>query len=147
MSADFSAILNQRADTVEPPARLPRGKFESQVGKYDSGVSDQKKTKFIEFQIFHTRPLDVKPEDFDQAQKALSKGPVEDSITFYLTDRSLYRLIEFLERDCGISKSGKTISEMIMQATGKTFSSVIDLVPSKKDGKEYPNIVATGPLG
>lgn len=132
MSVDFTAILNTQATAVEAPKQLPAGTYKGVIKEFGTGVSDQKKTPYVEFTYALMTPVDVQPENIGAAQEALGKGPVDMSESYYLTDKSLYRLVEMLER-VGIPRSGNSVGQMVQKATGRPVQVTIEYEPSKKD--------------
>jgi len=146
MSTDFRQILSVQADSVEAPKQLPPGKYQATVKKYETGVSTQKKTPYVEFTFGVEAPLDVAPEHEADAQAALSKGGLEMSTTFYLTEKSLYRFVDFMEQDLGIERSGRQIGDMLTQTTGQSCGLIVDFETSDKTGKTYSTIKRTTKL-
>lgn len=143
MSTDFRQILSIQADSVEAPKQLPPGKYAATVKKYETGVSTQKKTPYVEFTFAVESALDVAPEHEADASAALGKGNLEMSTTFYLTEKSLYRFVDFLEQDLGIERSGRQIGDMLTQATGLSCALIVDFETSDKTGKTYSTIKRT----
>jgi hypothetical protein len=143
MSTNFADILNTRADTVEAPKSLPPGKYSASIKSFTPGVSTQKKTPYVEIKFNVDGLIDVPTEYEEEAQKAIaSKGGVEMRSSYYLTDASTYRLVDFLEKDLGISRGGKSIGDMLQDAVGNTCGVVLDMETSK-DGKEYITVKRT----
>lgn len=146
-TTDFTAILNTRADSVEAPKRLPPGKYEAMVKDFATDTSDKKKTPYVEFHLIISRPLDVAPEYQAQVEAAMAKGPVEMDYTFYLTEKSLYRMVDFMEQDLKIARGNRSIGEMLVLTGQQSCAVILDEEPSTKDpSKVYINVKATAPL-
>lgn len=142
-NVDFNAILQTRADSVESPKVLPSGKYHAVVKGFAPGKSDKKGTPFVEFTYVLTRPLDVQPENIAEATAAFAKGPVEMNNTFWLTEKSLFMLVNHLNDDLGIPKTGVSIAEQLQQVPNKECAVVVEQKISPKSGRPFAEIVAT----
>ena len=144
MSVNFTDLLNTRADTIEAPKSLPPGKYSATVKSFEPGVSTQKKTPYVEIKFNITGILDVPSEHEDEAQKALASKPngYEMRTSYYLSEKSTYRLTDFLEQHLGIPRSQKTLGEMLQESIGESCGVVLD-VEVGKEGREYINIKRT----
>lgn len=140
---NFQDILNTRADTIEAPKSLPPGKYSASVKSFEPGTSTQKKTPYVEVKFLVESGIDLAPEYEELANVALQKGPVEMKVSYYLTDKSTYRLIDFLEKDLSIPRGQKSIGEMLSECIGLACSVVLDTEVSK-DGREFIGIKRTG---
>ena len=116
---DFASILDQPAAEAERPPTLPRGYYHTMVTAYRIDKSTQKQTEFSEFTLKVLEPWErngVATVDEDELEEF---GDVRDSIIsvrFYHTDKSKYRLKEFLEH-CGVDLSkGKSFAQAIPEA-------------------------------
>lgn len=110
MSIDFESLLSKPATEVEPPARFPQGHYDLMVVGKSQGVSQQKKTPYLEFEFKVIAPR----EDVDSEAYAKIKNPAERTLKaqFYITDESLDRLVQFCEA-CGVTREGKTVAQMV----------------------------------
>jgi hypothetical protein len=143
MSVNFQDILNTRADAIEAPKSLPPGKYSASVKSFEPGVSTQKKTPYVEVKFNIDGLIEVPAEYESEANAAISaKGGYEMRISYYLTDKSTYRLVDFLEKDLGISRGGKSLGDMLQDSIGATCGLVLDLETSK-DGREFVGIKRT----
>jgi hypothetical protein len=143
MSVNFADILNVRADTIEAPKTLPPGKYNATVKSFEPGVSTQKKTPYVEIKFNIDGILEVPSEHEDEANAALqSKSGYEMRTSYYLSDKSTYRLTDFLEQHLGISRAGKTLGEMLQASIGESCGVVLD-VETSKDGREFITIKRT----
>ena len=103
---DFNELLDKQIDSVERPPAKPPGTYLLRVTKMpEQKKSREKETPGLEFTFAYVKALaDVDPdmlEGFD-----LSKGTLRD--TFWLTDDSIFRLREFLERAGMDAVSGRS---------------------------------------
>lgn len=140
--ANFQAILNTRADTVEAPKQLPPGKYQAQVKSFDTGESTKTKSPYVEVKFLVESAIDILSEYQELADKGFAKGPVEMRSSYYLTDKAMYRLVDFLEKDLGIPRGGKTLAQMLEQCIGQQCGVVLD-TGTTKDGKEFIEIKRT----
>ena len=97
---NFGAVLDVPPSEVKPPVALPAGPYLCVVQglpKYD--VSSKQKTEFAEFTL---QPLQVMEEEMGEGVEALG-GLTDKTIraTFYLTEKALWRLKEFLAHCLG----------------------------------------------
>lgn len=144
MTTNFQDILNTRADSVEPPKSFTPGKVAATVKEFKTGKSDKKGTPYVEFHYTIDSIIDVAPEFSEQMQTAInSKNTMKE--TYYVTEKSLYRLIEHLE-NMGIQKAGKTTGQMLTECQGQSLALVLDYETSAKDGKQYINVKSSSKL-
>ncbi len=144
MSTNFQELLNKRADSFEAPKQLPPGKYQVVVKNFNTGESTQKKTPYVEFIFQVVGLLDVAPENSVEASAAVSSN-AEVKTTFYLTEKSAYRLVEFLEKDLGMASQGRTLADMLPNSLGAACAVVMDKATTK-DGKEFIEVKRTSPL-
>lgn len=145
MAANFADILNKQADQVEAPKQLAPGKYLGTVKSFTTGESTSKKTPYVEFTFVVSQVVDVAPEYREEAEAAVATQP-ETKTTFYLTDKSLFRLVEFLEKDLAIEASGRTVGDMIAQAQGASCTLIMDKETSKDGSREFINVKRTAPV-
>lgn len=142
MSVNFNEILSVRADTIEAPKSLPPGKYLASIKSFEPGVSTQKKTPYVEIKFAVSQIIDV-PSDLEaEASVALSKGPIEMRTSFYLSEKSMYRIVDFLEKDLGIARSGRTLGDMLTECVGMECGLLLD-VEQSKDGRDFVAIKRT----
>lgn len=107
---NFSSILDDAPTEIDRPKSLPTGTYEFVVGRWEEGVSSQKKTPFVRFQMRpHATTDDVDEDELAEALTSADGTEVElgsktMSITFYVTPGAVYRLDEF-HQHCGIDLS------------------------------------------
>lgn len=129
----FSAILDRPAQDIKRPPPMPTGTYIWVVkGLPEFGKSSKKQTDQVQFTVVALQALD----DVDQEQLAEVGGCVDKSttITFYITEKSAYRLTEFLRDDLMIDEEGKSTRHMIDESPGKQFLGHVKHTPSA-DGK------------
>lgn len=142
MSVNFNEILSVRADTIEAPKSLPPGKYLASIKSFEPGVSTQKKTPYVEIKFAVSQIIDV-PSDLEaEASTALAKGPIEMRTSFYLSEKSMYRIVDFLEKDLGIARSGRTLGDMLTECVGMECGLLLD-VEQSKDGRDFVAIKRT----
>src|SRR5215472_10004854 len=113
----FGSILDQPAQDAERPPLLPRGYYHTVVQSFREDKSS-KGTEFVAFSLKVIGPWEGRGEpDEDELEEF---GEVRDSIIearFYLTEKSKYRLREFLEH-CGVDRSdGKSFKQACPETT------------------------------
>lgn len=116
----FSSILDEPASEARRPPTIPRGYYICVVQGHRIDRSSLKQTEFVEYTL---KVLSVWEKDgIPQADEdeLADFGEVKDQlirVTFYLTDKSKYRLREFLEH-CGVEiEPGASFSQLIPEAT------------------------------
>ncbi|MGW8177686.1 MAG: hypothetical protein ACWGQW_02660 [bacterium] len=118
---DFSDLLNTSAeDAVRPPAR-PGGTYRATFKSSADTISSKKRTKGLEFTFSDLEPLsDVDQAAWDNYVSSPAVKPEEDTMTdtFWITQKSLYRIREFCEA-CGVDPKGKTLIQMVADALGE----------------------------
>lgn len=119
---EFKSVLDTPSSEIERPPTLPRGYYHCVVqGPPRIDKSSQKQTEFSEFalKVLSVWEKDGIPQvDEDELEEF---GEVKDQIirvTFYHTEKSIFRLKEFLTH-CGIDTDGKeTLRQLIQEAQG-----------------------------
>jgi len=119
---NFGAILDQPSGAVERPKALPQGTylFVTQ-GMPRQDKSTKKGTEFIEFTCKVLQAgEDVDPEALEEAGGIADKTM---NLTFYLTEKSTYRLKEFMIDDLQIDdeEGEKTLRAMITVNGGEVL--------------------------
>jgi hypothetical protein len=100
----FGSILDQPAADAQRPPNLPRGHYHVSVASFREDKSSQKGTEFVEYGLKIVEPLDDVDED-DLEEFGDTRGQVIP-VQFWVTDKSIYRLKEFLEH-CGVDLGDK----------------------------------------
>lgn len=121
-NVDLSALLAQKADTIEKPKPLPTGHYGWMVGSFEPVTSSKKGTPGIEFQV---TPYEAK-DDVDQDELAKVKDPFKKArrLTFWLTEDSLFMLTSFFEK-LGLDMTDKSISELLPETQTCQFTAPI----------------------
>ena len=115
----FQDLLSKSVDTVKRPPALPEGTYEVLIKAHAFGESSQKKTPQVEYELqLMGTGLDVDKERLETALdgKALSERSIRDQ--FYITEKALPRLREFLER-AGVNIVGRPFTQCIPEAIGR----------------------------
>lgn len=139
---NFSAILDKPFDAeANRPKPLPPGSYVCVVDgipKFDK--STQQQTDYVEFVL---KPVSAMA-DVDQEALQACGGLSDKTLrtTFYFTEKSVYRLDEFLE-NIGLEKGQYSRRQGIDMAPGKQIIAVVTHA-SSKDGKAvYANVNST----
>lgn len=137
--ANFAALLNVKADTVEKPKPLPQGTYLGTITGHEFDESQKKKTPFVRF---HIQPVSPEPDvdeelftEFGGQAKLASKKQRTD---FYLTEDSMFRLTDFLKDVCKLDADGRTLAELIPETTGVQIK--FNISHSINNGEVYANI-------
>lgn len=135
---DFNALLDTQADNVEAPKPLPSGEYTFRISSYEMGQSSQKQTPYIRYLLQPTAAGDDVDEDMleevgDWQQKQLRA-------TFYLTDRSMFMLRNFLEGACQIEVAGRTFKELIPEAVGCEVIGTVTVQAGNNGGQFNPDV-------
>jgi hypothetical protein len=136
MSANFMEILNKPFDDIKPPKPLPVGTYlclvdgqpdYRRLGKDQNGAA-----------IFKFKPIqadaDVDQADLLEALEGKALSEVSFQTTFWITEKALYRLKDFLNNALGIEGNGRQLPEVIPEAAGKQVKVTIGHRPGD-DGK------------
>lgn len=132
---DFTNLLSKSADTVERPEPLPAGSYLTTITGYRTVESGQKKTPGVEFDLQITAPGD----DVDAEAYAKVKNPQERVLKtqFWLTEDSLFRLKDFLEK-AGFETAGRTFVDMLAEVAGHQIISLVSHRVSQDGESVFP---------
>lgn len=140
---EFASILDMPAADISRPAPAPAGSYLCVVNglpRFDK--STKKQTEYAEFSL---KPLQAGEEvDKDELE---AWGPLSDKEfkhTFYITERSVYRLKEFMVNDLGIEEEG-SLRAMIDSTPGCQCLVHIKHVASEDGTAIYANVAKTAP--
>ena len=142
--ATFGSILDRKSSEVERPRPLPVGNYLCQVkGLPTYDKSTKKHTEYVEFSMVPIQALD----DVDQEQLAEVGGLAGKTIdaTFYLTEKSIWRLTEFLN-DCGVEEDDLSIRQRVEQSPGCQVICTIIHEPSRDGKGVYANFGGSAPV-
>jgi hypothetical protein len=143
----FSSILDRPSGEIKRPPPMPVGTYVWTIkGLPRLDKSTQKQTEFAEFTAVPVASLD----DVDQEALAEIGGLAgkQTTLTFYLTEKSAYRLTEFMVDDLGIdSEEGKKpVRAMLDETPNHQFLGHVKHTPSKDGKGVYWEIDQTAPL-
>lgn len=140
---NFASILDMPAAEIKRPAAMPVGSYVAVVqGLPRFDKSTKKGTDYAEFTLKFLQA----GEDVDAEALAAIGGLADKSIkhTFYLTEKSAYRLTEFLTEDLQIENDGsKTVRELVDESPSRQCVVVIKHVASEDGKSVYANIAST----
>lgn len=122
MAPNFNNLLNKPLSDVKRPVAIPDGSYFAVIKNHEFGESSQKKTPYVQFNCEVQNPH----EDTDL--EGMPEGDILGKklrLTYYITDESLYRLVDFLN-SCGVATEGRGLGEVIPQVTGQTI--LLDVV-------------------
>ena len=137
----FSSVLDTPAGDIERPKAAPVGSYVCVVqGQPKIDKSAKKQTEYVEYTLKPLEALDDVDED------ALADWGIKDKtfrITFYITEKSIYRLKEFLEH-CGVDMDDEgSMRQYIAEAAGKQVVAHIVHEASRDGGAVYANVKST----
>lgn len=140
-TSNFASILDApAADAVRPPA-LPAGEYVCQIlGMPRRDKSSKKQTDFVEFTYKIAQPMESVDQDELQAYGDWQSRTFK--LTFYITEKSGYRLREFLEDDLKLDLDSKSLWEAAQDTGGAQFIASMRQVPTE-DGKGMYHEVAS----
>lgn len=143
---NMTSILDRPASDVKRPPPYPTGTYTVMVkGLPRADKSSKKGTDFYEFELGFLQAHDDVDED------ALTEiGGIEGKSirhTYYITEKSGYRLVEWMRDDLGIEEEGKTPREMIDETPGRQCLITIKHTPSEDGKGVYANVDKTMPVG
>lgn len=143
-SPNFGAILDKPTAEIQRPPAFPQGSYVAVVqGLPEFGKSSKKQTEQVEFQM---KPLQAMEDVDEEALKEF--GPFGDKTlkyTFYLTDKSIYRLKEFLINDLQIEEQA-SLRPMIDETPGQQCIIHIKHTGSEDGKSVFANISSTAPI-
>jgi hypothetical protein len=140
---DFDSLLDTKADDVEAPKPLPAGEYTFRVERYEMDKSSQKQTPFVRYYLKPTAAGDdVDEEMLNQVNDWQQK---ELRATFYLTDRSMFMLRNFLEQACEIEIEGRTFKELIPEAQGCEVTGTVTIQSGQNGGQFNPDVTNLHP--
>lgn len=143
-SPNFGAILDKPTAEVNRPPAFPQGSYIAVVqGLPTFGKSTKKQTEFVEFTL---RPLSALDDVDEETLKEF--GPLGEStmrLTFYLTEKSTYRLKEFMVNDLLMDEQ-PTLRPMIDDTPGQQCVIHVKHTASDDGKGVYANIASTAPV-
>lgn len=144
VAPNFESILDTPTDEVTRPKPLPIGTYDAVVmGMYETGVSSQKKTPFVQFafKLIAAGP-DVDEEELAAvlADKDGNPTPLSDKVfknnstKFYTTPDSTWRLNDAMEA-MGVDLDGKTIRQALSE-TPNSSCKIVLVHTTSEDGEQ-----------
>lgn len=136
---DMSNLLSRVAGAVEPPKQLPPGEYIFRVLSVGPDRETPNGNPAIDFMCQAESPVDV-----DHDQLAGIEFPVNIRHTFFVTEKSLFRLTDFLIKHLGLSPD-ESVKDLIGQTPGHVFRGTIVHRASNKPGDNsmFVNIADT----
>jgi hypothetical protein len=114
---------------VERPWTLPNGTYNFLIIGYALEKSEQKGTPRVRYKCKPTSfDQDVDPGELE-GKKWQDKEIADD---FYLTENSMYRLVDFLEL-LGVNTAGRTLEELVPEAVGRSFKAGVEVQLNQRD--------------
>lgn len=140
----FGAILDKPSNEIERPKPLPVGSYLCVIaGLPKMDKSTKKQTEYVEFTANILQALDdVDKEELDAVGGIQGK---QVTLTFYLTEKSAYRLKEFMIEDLQIDEMD-TLRPMLDQTQGRQFVANIVHEPSNDGKTVFSNVGSTAPV-
>lgn len=142
--ANFGAILDKPSNEIERPKPLPVGSYHCVIASLPKmDKSTKKGTEYVEFTANILAALeDVDKEALEQVGGIQGK---QITTTYYLTEKSAYRLKEFLINDLQIDEMA-TLRPMLDQTNGRQFIAHIVHTPSQDGQAVFANVGTTAPV-
>jgi hypothetical protein len=136
---DMSNLLGRVAGSVEPPKSLPPGEYIFRILSVGPDRETPNGNPAVDFMCQAETPIDIDPE-----QLAGVEFPAKIRHTFFVTEKSLFRLSDFLIKHLGLP-ADETLTNLIQQTPGHIFRGMITHASSSKPGDNtlYTNIGST----
>jgi hypothetical protein len=130
---DLASLLSKPASEVTPPKPLPNGVYVLTVQDYEYREAGEKKTPLLAFQIQATQPVDVDPSECEL--------PKTLKLDMWLTEASLFRFKNFMEKDLQIEGGQRTMMEMLPETKGRMFRGEVIQKPYTPRGADEPVMI------
>jgi hypothetical protein len=143
----FSSILDRKSGDVKRPPPFPTGTYVWVTkGLPEHGKSAQKLTPFVKFLVAPVAALDDVDQEALQAFGGIAG--VTKELTFYDTEKSGYRLAEFLKDDLKIDDDDgeKGVRAMVDESPNHQFLGHVKHTPAKDGKGVFWEIDLTGPV-
>jgi hypothetical protein len=139
---NFASLLDKPSSEIERPKPLPQGHYVCVVkGLPVFDKSSKKQTEYVEFAL---QPIEAQ-DDVDEDDLKAMGGFADKTIraTYYITEKSLYRLKEFLTH-CGIEEDDKVSLRERIEASPNCQVLVGLVHEASNDGSAvYANVGST----
>lgn len=144
MDTKFESILDMPASDIERPKPLPVGTYVAMVeGMPRIDKSTKKQTEYVEFTMkILGAQEDVDPDALEE-YGGIGEATVKN--TYYITDKSTYRLKEFYIA-LGLDIEGKTSRELLEECPGKECLITIKHQPAQSGDMVFANITDVAPV-
>lgn len=141
----FEDILNRPADEIKPPVALPVGTYHTIiVGLPEKGKSSKKQTDYFKFVHKIVAALDdVDTDALAELEGGVSGKEVDN--TFYITEKSAFMLVQFLE-NCGIETAGKSLGACIDETPNREVLIHIKHEASDDGQRVFAKVGYTAPV-
>lgn len=148
--ASFSSILDRPASEVNRPPTLPVGHYVAVIqGLPRRDKSTKKGTEYVEFTCKVQSALDDVDEKDLKTYQSVS-GPVSDAVmklTFYMTEKSAYRLKDFVLDDLQLEiPDNMDLWSACQETGGAQFTLQIAHKPTQDGKGVFAEIASTGPV-
>lgn len=143
-AVDFKKLLSKPAAEIKRPPIMPAGTYYGVIPTMEFATSKQKGTPYVEYHCQLTRPgedvdLEALAETKIDLSKKLIKGNSNKGGTFYLSDDSMFRIVEFIKTG-GTVISTQSLEELAQIPVGKEVMVTISQVPNQQTGEMYNNL-------
>ena len=140
---NYASILDVPMDQVKPPSPAPEGTYLCMVaGLPREDKSTTKGTDYYEFTLGVIKAMDdVDEDELNEWLDGESLQSKSFPITFYLTDKSLYRLKDFYEH-CGLEVEGKSAKQLKDYTPNCQVYAFVKQKPAES-GRIFSNVVRT----
>lgn len=143
MSANWQDILNKKPEDAEKPKPTPTGTFLATIVKYEfKEAKNDKQTPYVQYHVKLISPeADVDMQSLNEAGGMEKVSARVMYLDFYMTDDSMWRHRDFLEKTLGINFAGRGWQPVIDEALNKNLRVHVAQTISKKDNATiYSNI-------
>ena len=130
---DLTALLSKNSDDVKPPSQLPPGTFMFRVTGYKSDRKSAAGNPAIDFDVEALSALD----GVEQSQMEGIELPLTMRHTFYLTEKSLFRLRDFCKDALGVPSDGRSLKDILDDTPGRAFRGNVTHRPNSNDPTRF----------
>jgi hypothetical protein len=131
---DLDALLDDTADNYEPPKALPAGEYTLRILSHEFDKSSQKGTPLVRYMLQPTEAGDDVDEDMlaevDNWQNRKLKAE------FFLTERAMFMLGQFLTSACQVDIAGRTWRELVEEPIGMEVVGTVSQMATE-DGRVF----------
>lgn len=146
---NFGGILSMPAQDAERPPTLPRGYYVCSVRDFKDDKSSKQQTPFTRFNLEVLSVWEkegVMQADEDEIEEFGDVKGAVLPVDFYHTEKSIYRLKEFLEH-CGVDLSdGKSFSQAIPETRNCQIVARVTHQTSQDGSATFARVSGTAPV-